>query len=34
MLASWLQNTFLGIEMGQYIGIGVLLGVVVLWQLA
>ena len=34
VLASWLQDMFLGIEMGQYIGLGVLLGVVVLWQLA
>ncbi len=34
VLASWLQDTFLGIEVEQYIGIGALLGVVVLWQLA
>ena len=34
VLASWLQNTFLGIEMGQYIGLGVLVGVVLVWQLA
>ena len=33
VLASWLEDTFLGIEIGQYIGIAVLLGIVVLWQL-
>ncbi|MCY3918219.1 MAG: mechanosensitive ion channel family protein [Chloroflexi bacterium] len=33
MLASWHEQTFLGIEVQQYIGIGVLLGIVVLWQL-
>ena len=33
VLASWHQETFLGIEIEQYIGIGVLLGIVGLWQL-
>lgn len=33
VLASWHEQTFLGIEVQQYIGIGVLLGIVVLWQL-
>ncbi len=33
VLTSWHQETFLGIEIEQYIGIGVLLGIVGLWQL-
>lgn len=30
---DWFQDTFLGIEVEQYIGIGVLIAIVLLWQL-
>ncbi|PZC47572.1 MAG: MscS family membrane protein [Chloroflexi bacterium] len=33
MLSDWRHDTFLGIEMEQFVGLGVLIGVVVAWQL-
>jgi len=33
VLSDWRHDTFLGIEMEQFVGLGVLIGVVVAWQL-